>query len=696
MSDTLQVAPSAIGTDAARGRPAARDSTSRAQLALAAVAVAIAYYAGARLGFLLTFQPYPVSVLWPPNALLMAALLLMPARHWWVLLLAAFPVHLAVELSSGVPMAMVLAWFASNCFEAVLGAACVRRFVSGPLRLDSFSQVGIFLLAAVLAAPLLSSFLDAGLVALIGWGGNASYWQVFSMRFMSNALSVLVFVPLVLTWANDGWRNVMHASAERQFEVAGIFLGLVVASTILFEWKADADIAPALLYLPLPLLLWAAVRLGPQGIASAFALLALVAIWGAAQGHGPFATGASAIANARSVQAFLIAIAVPLLMFAAVMAERRRSADALRLSEDRWLKVFRFSPDAVVIVREDNGTIVDVNEQWEALMGFARDQAVGRTAPELGLYRNSADRGTYFDLASRGHVREFAVDMVDRQGNVHHTKFTGGRVQVGDVPCLITIIRDMTAQVRSEREAQEQKLEVMHLGRVVMLGELSGSLAHELNQPLTAILSNAQAAQRLLAHGQPDTALLREILQDIVAEDRRAGDVIRRLRALFRKDALPFQVLDVNELAQDTLTLAHGDLVTRGVHISTQLSSHPVLTRGDRVQLQQVLLNLIANAVEAMEAGNAARVLEISTAPTPEGQVQIFVKDSGPGIPAVRADKLFEPFFTTKQHGLGLGLSISRSIVEAHGGKLTARNNAGSGATFRLVLPAASRPEAGA
>jgi PAS domain S-box-containing protein len=515
------------------------------------------------------------------------------------------------------------------------------------------------------------------------------------MRFLSNALAVLLFVPLVLTWANGGWRRILHVGTRRQLEIAAIFLGLVVSSAILFEWKGDADIAPALLYLPLPFLLWAALRLGPQGVASAFALVALMAIWGAAHGKGPFVDG-SAVANARSVQAFLIAIAVPLLIFAGVMQERKRSAEVLRLSEDRWLKVFRFSPDPIVIMREDDHTIVDVNGQWEALLGIARNDAIGRTTAELGLYRNVADRTAYIELASQGHVREFAVDLVDRQGNVRHTIFTGDRAEVGDAPCLITIIRDVTAQVRSEREAKEQKLELMHLGRVVMLGELSGSLAHELNQPLTAILSNAQAAQRMLARGEPDAALLGEILQDIVAEDKRAGDVIRRLRALFRKDSLPFQALDANELLQDTLTLAHGDLVTRGIHVSTRLSAHPVLTRGDRVQLQQVLLNLIANAAEAMEAGNSARVLELSTAPTSDGLVQVFVKDSGPGIPATRADKLFEPFFTTKQHGLGLGLSISRSIVEAHGGKLTARNNAGGGATFRLVLPAASPPEAAA
>jgi C4-dicarboxylate-specific signal transduction histidine kinase len=261
-------------------------------------------------------------------------------------------------------------------------------------------------------------------------------------------------------------------------------------------------------------------------------------------------------------------------------------------------------------------------------------------------------------------------------------------VTIGGVPCIITITRDVTEQKRAEREAQEQRQQITHLTRVAMLGELSGALAHELNQPLTAILSNAQAAQHLLASNQIDTGELREILRDIATEDRRAGEIIRRLHALFKNEETHFQPLDVNDLVNDVLHLAHGDLVTRSIDAVAHLEPGLPQTRGDRVQLQQVLLNLAVNACEAMSTGDPpGHTLTIRTQRAADGGVQLSVSDDGPGIPAASLDKLFQPFFTTKRQGLGLGLSISRSIISAHRGRLWAENNPDRGATFHVVLP---------
>jgi integral membrane sensor domain MASE1 len=159
----------------------------RTDLAVAAITVAAGYYLAAQVGLAFTFPPHPISVLWPPNALLLAGLLLTPARLWWLMLAAALPAHLAAELQGGVPLAMVLGWFASNCSEALLGAACIRRFVPGPLRFDSFRDTGMFLTFGVLAAPIASSFLDAALVKLIGWG-QGDYWYLVRMRGFSNVL----------------------------------------------------------------------------------------------------------------------------------------------------------------------------------------------------------------------------------------------------------------------------------------------------------------------------------------------------------------------------------------------------------------------------------------------------------------------------------------------------------------------------
>ena len=268
-----------------------------------------------------------------------------------------------------------------------------------------------------------------------------------------------------------------------------------------------------------------------------------------------------------------------------------------------------------------------------------------------------------------------------------------GRVEFDDAgkPVLMRgVSLDNTARKQAEQELHERRGELAHLARVTMLGELSGSLAHELNQPLTAILSNAQAAEHYLAQDAPDLAQVREILADVVAEDERAGEVIRRLRLLLKKGEVQQQTLDVNEVVIEVLKLALSDLTSQGVTVDTALASDLGAIRGDGVQLQQVLLNLVMNACDAM-ADNVAkdRLLTVRTLSAGEASVRIEVSDVGRGLPEGGAERAFERYFTTKAHGLGLGLSVCRTIITAHGGTLGAANNAGRGATFHFTLPLA-------
>jgi C4-dicarboxylate-specific signal transduction histidine kinase len=220
---------------------------------------------------------------------------------------------------------------------------------------------------------------------------------------------------------------------------------------------------------------------------------------------------------------------------------------------------------------------------------------------------------------------------------------------------------------------------------------LSGSLAHELNQPLTSILSNAQAAQRFLSGNGSDLEEVREILADIVAEDKRAGEVIQRLRLFLKKGEVQQQELDLNDVVQEVLKIARTDLMHHRVVVDTGLAPALPKVTGDRVQLQQVILNLLVNACDAMTANDEDdRKLLVTTQADADRGVCVSVMDRGCGIPAERVDKVFEPFYTTKSHGTGLGLSICRTIVAAHAGKLSASNNADRGATFYLSLPESS------
>jgi len=254
----------------------------------------------------------------------------------------------------------------------------------------------------------------------------------------------------------------------------------------------------------------------------------------------------------------------------------------------------------------------------------------------------------------------------------------------------IGIVQDITPRKRAEQEADRLEDELAHVTRVATLGEFSAALAHELNQPLAAMLCNAQAALRFLDAPEPDLTELREILDDIVADDQRARDVILKLRELTRKpsEGRAHEPLEVNPLVEGVLRIVHGDLVMREVSLETGLAADVRPVAANAIQLQQALLNLILNALEAME-GCPRRRLRVETRNADDGRVEISVLDTGPGIASTAAEGLFQPFVTTKEQGMGMGLAISRAIVEAHAGRLTAGSAPDGGARFVIDLPAA-------
>jgi C4-dicarboxylate-specific signal transduction histidine kinase len=249
---------------------------------------------------------------------------------------------------------------------------------------------------------------------------------------------------------------------------------------------------------------------------------------------------------------------------------------------------------------------------------------------------------------------------------------------------------DVTERKRAEIEAQKTRQELAHVTRVSAMGELTASLAHELNQPLTGILANAHAARRFLDASPPRLDEVREILADIVEDDKRAAEVIRRLSDLLRKGDADMTELDVDVLVREVVKLLGSDTVIRDVTVMLDLRASAVSVVGDRVQLQQVVLNLLLNAMEAMaESPRNQRTLVVRTRCLGIDRVEVAVEDTGSGLGAGTENLVFEPFYSTKPTGMGMGLAIARSIIELHGGAITAENNAARGATFRFSLPVA-------
>ncbi len=280
---------------------------------------------------------------------------------------------------------------------------------------------------------------------------------------------------------------------------------------------------------------------------------------------------------------------------------------------------------------------------------------------------------------------ELEYRSVRADGEVSWIAARGRAEKSGDR--LAGVAMDITARKAAEQQAEKDRSALAHLSRISMMGQLSISIAHQLNQPLAAILGNAEAARKMLDHGTPDIVELKEICDDIVAQDNRATEVIRRLGALYKRGELKVANLNLNELVCETLDLVHAELMTRQVTPAIELAPSPLLVEGGRVQLQQVLLNLILNAADAMgEVAAQDRRLTIGTEIDGDN-VRVRVADRGTGIAPENLKNVFEAFWTSKSGGIGVGLAICRSIISAHRGTLTAFNNPGGGATFCATWP---------
>jgi signal transduction histidine kinase/integral membrane sensor domain MASE1 len=655
------------------------------------VIVAIAYYVGAEIAFLIgTLSDKIFAPFWPPNIVLFCALLLSPPRQWWIYILAAFPAHVAAELQVGMPATQLLVAFATNCSVAVTNAFILRQVRFEQPWFGSIRKATAYVFVTGFLSPALCAF-GGAFVQILGDGSIENYGVHWARWYASNALGSLTLGPIALICL-ERVASFSFTPTLRRLEaiLIAVFLGLTCFIVFKQTHTITSGYIPALLYLPLPIIVWAAVRFGAAGASGAIMVVSLVLIWRTLNGQSLFDTGNSE-ANVFAMQLFLIGLSSPILLLGAAIEETRRAETMTREREERisfaaassgvGLWQFELATGAFwatdycrTLFGLPSGAPVDLDRLLSRI--HPNDFPTAHAAFKSAIAR-AAPLETEFRVQSRDHgyhwVSVRAQAVVDDDGKP--TAITGA-------------FADSTSRKLAEAEADMQRQEIEHLMRVSMLGELSGGLAHELTQPLTAILSNAQAGKILLSGGKKNLKEIGDIFDDIITEDGRAGEVIHRLRGMLKKGEVKYEAIDMNELIGSTLRLLHSELIDRRIAIKDEKANELPAAHGDPIQLQQILLNLFMNAMDAMDGvALARRTISVGTAVTNDGGVEVRISDCGTGLPPSQELKVFQPFFTTKKRGLGLGLPICASIMKLHGGTLSLQNNVTEGATAIFRLP---------
>ncbi|PWT89561.1 MAG: hypothetical protein C5B55_11195 [Blastocatellia bacterium] len=627
--------------------------------------VSTAYYVTAKVGFEFALQPGSVSALWMPNSILLAGLLLTTPRWWWLVIATTLPAHLASELQSGVPTAMVLCWFISNSTQAIIGASLLNYLVGHDLRLSRSTDLIAFLICGTFLAPFLASFLDSALVKLNGWG-NSSFWDLWRLRFLSNVLANLILVPAIVEWVHEGFRSIRTASTARYFEAGVLFSVLLVVSFIVFDIHEPLLYSPVQLYWPLPLLVWATIRFGLRGVSTSLFIVMILAIVGASEGTGPF-VGNDASYRALSIQAFLIVTAIPLLLLAAVIDERR-------LAEARNQAILRAIPDAMFL-QDHEGTYLDYATRAPEELLVMPDRFLGKKAsdvlpPELASRVNEAIARV--NAGEEPQVLEYAlpINSEERHFEARLVSAQGSRV--------LSIVRDVTETHQTAESIRQSEARLRHSTRQIRALAAQLITAQESERRRIALLLHDDVGQSIATLGlhisrlkrKPgglDESMLRELETLTVQVDQLATQ-IRQLSHEIHPEVLEHVGLiaalksRMEELeADEQLNIRFmADVVTDPI-------PHDVAACLYRVALEAMRNVSLHSGVESAEVV----LKEI------DGSLLLEVSDLGRGFDI---EKL--------RHGSGLGLASSEERVRLLSGTLEikSRPNAGTCVTARVPL----------
>lgn len=366
---------------------------------------------------------------------------------------------------------------------------------------------------------------------------------------------------------------------------------------------------------------------------------------------------------------------------------RKQAEAALSESEERYRKIVESTHEAIFLVRAGDGALLDVNEEACRMLGFPRAVMLTKNAEDFHPHQLDVHRDFTASLLASGKVRTDRLSCLASNGELIPVRVSASVIQLQGVACIQIIAQDMRDYIKAERKARKLQADLLHGARVSAMGEMASGMAHELNQPLTAVMNYLQVCQMLFESNKMDSQdKVSEYLGKAMDQADRAGKIISGLRSFVQKGEYNRANEDLNEIAEEASNLLNSSAAAEGIDFKVRMADDLPSVFVDRIQIQQVVFNLVRNAIEALARTKQGQLI-VTTSSTGNSSVQICVKDNGPGVDDKILANLFDAFTTTKPDGMGVGLSICKSIVDDHGGDIRAERNADGGMSFFVVLP---------
>jgi two-component system sensor kinase FixL len=632
-------------------------------------------------------EPGGIPTIWPPIGVAFAGLVALPRKSWPWLVAAAFVTAGLVGLTTdrGWTFSAILA--ANDAGIGAIGAWTYRRLVNcDPLE----------------GLQPLAQFIGFASVGAIAWGVIAAaaaaslqptpFPQVLPLFLGSALLGFVLVVPPIL--AADRFRAaaIPHSALV---ESGLVFLMLLAISFLAFSELLGQTRLPLLaVFAPVPFLIWLSVRRTALETTAALFIIGLLEIWSTAHNLGPTVRIADTLPDRILwLQTFLAIRAATILILCAVVAARTRFEQLAREREVRLRSIVDTVPDAIVTT-DERGIVDSFSLAAERLFGYSAGEAIGQNVkmlmPPFDRDRHDDHIARYLRTGERRIIGIGRIVVARRKdGGTFPVELAVGEAVHEGRRTFTGFLRDISERQKAEQRLHELQDDLLRVSRLSAMSELASALAHELNQPLAAIKNYGLAGRHLLQASADNREKVREILDRTVEQATRAGEIIRRLRIFLQKQEVEVAPEDLNKVIEEASALAFIGISEKGIHVSMERATNLPQVLIDKIQIQQVLINLIRNAIDAMHESPRRDLLIRSQQRNCAAMVSVV--DSGPGIDPSVADKLFHPFVTTKQGGMGVGLSMSRNIIEAHNGQLWCEANPSGGAIFHMMLPAADR-----